>query len=85
MFKRKDGSKETYYACARMVRLKKPWKRVRVVVSYAKEDFGKRRNPRFYATNRLDWDVKRILRTYDRCHEIDAFYKDAKQKGFGGV
>ena len=77
--KRKDGGRETYYACVRTIRLKHPWKRVRMVISYAEEDFAERKNPHFYGSNRLEWNARRILQTYDRRHEIDAFYKDAKQ------
>jgi hypothetical protein len=49
------------------------------MVSYTEEDLGERRNPRFYATNRLNWDARRILRTYDRRRQIDAFHKNTKQ------
>jgi len=79
VLERKDGSKEVYYACSRTVRFERFEKRVRVVVSYSEEKFEKREDPYFYCTNRLDWEVKRIMRTYARRFEIDAFYKDAKQ------
>jgi SRSO17 transposase len=75
----KDGSKEVYYACSRTVRMKGFEKRTRVVVSYSEEKFEKKEDPYFYCTNRLDWEVNRIMRTYARRFEIDAFYKDAKQ------
>ena len=36
--------------------------------------------PKFIATNRLDWDVKTILKTYLKRWKIDSFYRDAKQE-----
>jgi hypothetical protein len=51
----------------------------RTVVSYSEEKFGKKEDPYFYCTNRLDWEVRKIMQTYARRHEVDAFYKDAKQ------
>ena len=51
----------------------------RTVVSYSEEKFGKKEDPYFYCTNRLDWEVRKIMQTYGRRHEVDAFYKDAKQ------
>lgn len=79
VLKRKDRSKEVYRACSMTVRLKGFKKKVRVVVSYPEEKFEKREDPHFFVTNRLDWETNRTMRTYDRRHEIDAFYKDAKQ------
>ena len=79
VLKCKDGSKDVYYACSRTVRMNGFEKRTRVVVSYSEENFEKMEDPYFYCTNRLDWEVNRIMRTYARRFEIDAFYKDAKQ------
>jgi SRSO17 transposase len=79
VLKRKDGSREVYYACSRTVRLKGFKHKVRVVVSYSEEKFERMEDPYFYCTNRLDWEVNRVMRTYARRFEIDAFYKDAKQ------
>lgn len=75
----KDGSKDVYYACSRTVRFEGFEKRVRVVVSYSEEKFEKREDPHFYCTNRLDWEMRRIMRAYAKRSEVDAFYKDAKQ------
>jgi len=75
----KDGTKDVYYACSRAVRMEGLERRVRVVVSYSKERFEKREDPYFYCTNRLDWEVRKIMRTYAKRFEVDAFYKDAKQ------
>ncbi len=36
-------------------------------------------DPVFLCTNRLDWEVFRILRTYVKRWRIDTFYRDAKQ------
>ena len=74
MLKCKDGSREVYYTCSRTVRMKGFEKRPRVVVSYSEEKFGKMEDPYFYCTNLLDWKVRRIMRTYARRLEIDAFY-----------
>jgi len=51
---------------------------VRLVASY--EDGRMEGEPRLIATNRLDWDVKTILKTYLKRWNIDAFYRDAKQE-----
>jgi SRSO17 transposase len=75
----RDGSKEVYYACSRTVRFEGFEKRSRVVVSYPEEKFEKREDPYFYCTNRLDWELKRIMRAYAKRSEVEAFYKDAKQ------
>lgn len=79
VLERKDGTKDVYYACSRTVRMDGYGKRVRVVVSYSEKKFEKREDPYFYCTNRLDWETRRIMRTYARRSEVDAFYKDAKQ------
>lgn len=79
VLKRKDGSKEVYYVYSRTVRMKGFKDRLRVVVSYLEEKFEKREDPYFYCTNRLDWEMRRVMRTYAKRFEIDAFYKDAKQ------
>jgi hypothetical protein len=36
-------------------------------------------DPYFYCTNRLDWELKGIMRAYAKRSEVEAFYKDAKQ------
>jgi hypothetical protein len=36
-------------------------------------------DPYFYCTNRLDWELKGIMRIYAKRSEVEAFYKDAKQ------
>lgn len=79
VLERKDGTKEVYYACSRTVRLEGFEKRVRVVVSYEEEKFESMEDPYFYCTNRLDWELRKIMRTYAKRHEVEAFYKDAKQ------
>ena len=76
----KDGSKAVYRACAKTVRMKGfKGRKLRVVVSYEEEKFGKREDPYFYCTNNLNWETRRIMQTYARRFEIDAFYRDAKQ------
>ncbi|MEA1905256.1 MAG: IS701 family transposase [Candidatus Hadarchaeota archaeon] len=79
VLERRDGTKEVYYACSRTVRFEGFGKRVRVVVSYSEEKFEKKEDPYLYCTNRLDWEVRKIMRTYAKRSEVDAFYKDAKQ------
>jgi len=35
---------------------------------------------KFFVTNKLDWEEKKILSTYAKRWTIDAFYRDAKQE-----
>jgi SRSO17 transposase len=82
----KDGSKEVYYACSRTVRFEGFKRRVRVVVSYSEEKFDKREDPYFYCTNRLDLELKRIMRTYPKRSEADVFLQGRETEfGDGGV
>ena len=48
------------------------------MVSY--QDEAMEGEPKIIATNRLDWDVKTILKTYLKRWRIDSFYRDAKQE-----
>jgi hypothetical protein len=47
------------------------------VFSY--EDEKMKGEPKIIATNRPEWDVKTILKTYLKRWKIDSFYRDAKQ------
>jgi SRSO17 transposase len=53
-------------------------RRIRIVASY--EDEKMEGEPKLIATNRLDWDVKTILKMYLKRWRIDSFYRDAKQE-----
>jgi len=80
VLKREDGSKATYYACTKTVRMRGfEGRKLRVVVSYDEEKFEKREDPYFYCTNNLNWETRKVMQTYARRFEIDAFYRDAKQ------
>lgn len=80
VLREKDGSKTVYRACAKTVRMKGfEERKLRIVVSYKEKKFWKREDPYFYCTNNLNWETRRIMQTYARRFEIDAFYKDAKQ------
>ena len=65
-----------FWAYAKNVTMKEGW-RVRIVISY--EEPGLKGEPKFLASNRLDWDVKTILETYLKRWKIDSSYRDAKQ------
>ena len=49
--------------------------KVRVLICYDGED----PEPKFIATNHLDWDEKKILSTYLKRWQIETFYRGAKQ------
>jgi hypothetical protein len=57
--------------------MKKRW-RVRIVVSYDNPEL--RGEPKILATNRLDWDVRTIVKTYLKRWRVDSSYRDAKQE-----
>jgi len=74
---RTEDGERCFWAYAMNVVVKER-RRVRLVASY--EDGRMEGEPRLIATNRLDWDVKTILKTYLKRWRIDAFYRDAKQE-----
>jgi len=65
-----------FWAYAKNVTMKEGW-RVRVVASYENEMEGE---PKLIASNRLDWDVKTIIKTYLKRWKVDSSYRDAKQE-----
>ena len=65
-----------FWAYAKNVTMKNGW-RVRIVASYENKMEGK---PKLIATNRLDWDVKTIIKTYLKRWRVDSSYRDAKQE-----
>lgn len=73
---RTENGERRFLAYAKNVTMKGGW-RVRVVASYENKVEGE---PKFIATNRLDWDVKTILETYLKRWRIDSSYRDAKQE-----
>jgi len=80
VLRKEDGSKAVYRACTKTLKMKGfDGRKLRIVVSYEEEKFGRREDPYFYCTNNLNWETRRIMQTYARRFEIDAFYKDAKQ------
>lgn len=52
-------------------------RRVRIVVSYENKEL--KGDPHFYCTNKLDWDIYKILSLYARRWRVDVFYRDSKQ------
>lgn len=73
---RTEDGERRFWAYAKNVVIKER-RRIRLVASYEDEMEGE---PKFIATNRLDWDVKTILKTYLKRWKIDSFYRDAKQE-----
>ena len=73
---RTEKGEKWFWAYAKNVTMKGRW-RVRIVASYENRMEGE---PRFIATNQLDWDVKTILETYLKRWRIDSSYRDAKQE-----
>ena len=71
------GEERRFWVYAKNVTMKEHW-RVRLVASY--DDPRLDGEPKLIATDRLDWDVKTILKTYLKRGKIDAFYRDAKQE-----
>jgi hypothetical protein len=67
-----------YWACSQ-VRPMKPLnrQRVRIVASYENE-VKLNQTPNFYATNRKDWEIKRILTTYLDRWPTETFNEDVK-------
>lgn len=55
--------------------------KIRIVISYPIDDNGKiaKDMPAFFATNRLDWEPRKILKMYMKRWGIEVFYRDAKQ------
>jgi SRSO17 transposase len=68
--------KHVYYCYAKDLIMKNQG-RVNILVSYDNADLEG--DPVFLCTNRLDWEVFRILRTYVKRWRIDTFYRDVKQ------
>src|SRR5713226_6657335 len=69
--------KHTYWCYSKNVTMSRMEGRVNVIVSYDNSEL--KGDPKFLATNRQDWDEFRIVRTYTKRWQIDAFYRDAKQ------
>ena len=74
---RTGGGERRFWAYAKNVTMRKQG-RVRVVASYEKSEL--KGDPKFMASNRLDWDVRTIIKTYLKRWKIDSFYRDAKQE-----
>jgi len=73
---RTGNCERRFWAYAKNVTMKDGW-RVRIVASYENRIEGE---PKFIATNRLDWDAKTILETYLKRWRVDSSYRDAKQE-----
>jgi SRSO17 transposase len=68
--------KTTYQVFSKAVDLKGVGK-VRIVISYDKEDFSE--DPVYFATDQIRWEATRILKTYGNRSKIEAFFRDTKQ------
>ena len=51
--------------------------KVRILISYDKEDFSG--DPVYFATDQIRWEATRILKTYSNRAKIEAFFRDTKQ------
>ena len=51
--------------------------KVRIVISYDKEDFSE--DPAYFATDQIRWEATRILKTYRNRSKIETFFRDTKQ------
>ena len=73
--------KATYLAYSRVVKISKIGK-VRLAVSYELDDNDNKKHdaPKYFVTNMLDWDAKKVLKTYHKRWGIETFYRDAKQE-----
>lgn len=74
-YRRIEINGKVYFVFSKVLRVNK-LDRVRVVISY-EDDF--KGDPVYLATNRKDWEAKRILGCYALRSRIDTFYRDAKQ------
>lgn len=74
---RTEKGERRFWAYAKNVTMKEGW-RVRIVASYEKPEL--KGEPKFLASNRLDWDVKTIIETYLKRWKVDSSYRDAKQE-----
>jgi SRSO17 transposase len=71
-----EKGERRFWTYAKNVTMKGRW-RVRIVVSYENPEL--KGEPKILATNRLDWDVKTIIKTYLKRWRVDSSYRDAKQ------
>ena len=75
-----EVGKKKYLVYTKRTRLPNAGK-ARLVISYPIDENGKvtRDIPAFFATNKLEWEPKKILKMYTKRWGIEVFYKDAKQ------
>ena len=75
-FRRVMVGETPYWAFSKAVDLKGVG-RVRIVISYDNEEL--QGNPKYFATDNLQWESSRILNTYERRSKTEGFYRDVKQ------
>ena len=75
-FKKVMVGETPYWAFSKALDLKGVG-RVRIVISYDTEE--RRGTPAFFATDNLQWESTRILKTYARRSTTEGFYRDVKQ------
>lgn len=71
-----QGNKRSFLYFTKCVTLKTIG-RVRLVITY--DTLREKCEPKFIVTDRLDWEVRRILREYSQRWFIERFYQEAKQ------
>ena len=75
-FRKIQIGEKNYQVFSKAVELKGIGK-VRIVISYDKEDFSG--DPVYFATDQVRWEATRILKTYGNRSKIEAFFRDTKQ------
>lgn len=75
-----DANSYRYHSLkASMPSLERGRETIRIVVSYEYDHNQKLKGPVFLVSNRKDWRVERILRTYTMRWSIETYFRDAKQ------
>jgi SRSO17 transposase len=75
-FREYEVNEEKIWAFTKTLRLR-GWERVRFVIYYENPEL--KGDPKNVVTNRLDWDLKKIIKLYKTRWHIETFYRDAKQ------
>jgi hypothetical protein len=75
-FKRVMVGETAYWVFSKAVDLKGVGQ-VRIVISYDNQELEG--EPAYFATDRIQWESKRILTTYSRRGKTEGFYRDTKQ------
>jgi hypothetical protein len=72
-----DGDKpKTYYVCAKTVTMSEQG-RLRLVICHDNPEL--KGEPKFFVTDHMGWDARKILSMYKMRWSIECFYRDVKQ------